>query len=208
MFFGLTNSLATFQTMMNTILRPVIVKGKVQVYMDDILVYTLTMKEHWELIRRVLKILKENKLFLKPEKCKFKKEQVDYLGVVISAKGVSVDPKKVEDIKMWPKLKKLVEVQEFIGFLNFYQRFIEGFLKIARLLHNLMKNVQYFYGQTNARQHSMNSRNGLHLLQYSLWLGMKVWWKSRQMLANTQSEGSCHKNKKEYLNLSLITPSH
>ena len=125
--------------MMNAILRPVIVEGKVQVYMDDILVYTLTIEEHRELVRRVLQILKENKLFLKPEKCEFEKEQVNYLGVVVSAKGVSVDPKKVEAIKTWPRPKWLVEVQEFIGFLNFYRRFIEGFSKIARPLHNLTK---------------------------------------------------------------------
>ena len=91
--------------MMNAILRPVIVEGKVQVYMDDILVYTSTIEEHRELVRRVLQILKENKLFLKPKKCEFEKEQVDYLGVVVSAKGVSVDPKKVEAIKPWLKPK-------------------------------------------------------------------------------------------------------
>ena len=120
MFFGLTNSPATFQTMMNAILRPVIVEGKVQVYMDDILIYTSTMEEHRELVRRVLQILKENGLFLKPEKCEFTKEQVDYLGVIVSAKGVQMDPAKVEVITTWPIPKKLVEVQEFIGFLNFY----------------------------------------------------------------------------------------
>ena len=139
MFFGLINSLATFQTMMNAILRSVIVEGKVQVYMDDILVYTSTIEEHWELIRWGLQILKENKLFLKPKKCKFEKEQVNYLGVIVSAKGVSVDPGKVEAIKTWPIPKKLVEVQEFIGFLNFYRRFIEGFSQVARPLHNLTK---------------------------------------------------------------------
>ena len=120
MFFGLTNSLATFQTMMNAILRPVIVEGKVQVYMDDILIYTSTMEEHRELVRRVLQILKENRLFLKPKKCKFTKEQVDYLGVIVSAKGVQMDPAKVEAITTWPTPKKLVEVQEFIRFPNFY----------------------------------------------------------------------------------------
>ena len=100
MFFGLTNSPVTFQTMMNTILRLVIVEGKVQVYMDDILIYTSTMEEHQELVRRVLQILKENRLFLKPEKCEFAKEQVDYLGVIVSAKGVQMDPAKVEALRL------------------------------------------------------------------------------------------------------------
>ena len=121
MFFRLTNSPAMFQTMMNAILQPVIVEGKVQVYMDDILVYTSMMEEHQELIRQVLQILKENCLFLKPEKCEFTKEQVNYLGVIVSTNGVQMDLAKVEVITTWPIPKKLVEVQEFIGFLNFYQ---------------------------------------------------------------------------------------
>lgn len=102
MFFGLTNSPATFQTMMNAILRPVIVGGKVQVYMDDILVHTTTKEEHREIVRKVLEILWQNKLFLKPKKCEFEADQVDYLGVVISGDGVAVDPKKVEAIIGWP----------------------------------------------------------------------------------------------------------
>lgn len=87
----------------------------------------------------MLKILWQNKLFLKPKKCSFEVDQVDYLGVVISSDGVAVDPKKVEAIVNWPQPRKLVEVQEFVGFLNFYWRFIEGFSQIARLLHNLTK---------------------------------------------------------------------
>ena len=127
MFFGLTNSPATFQTMMNTILQPVILEGHVQVYIDDILIYTQTKEEHRVLIRRVLQILKENHLFLKPEKCEFEKDHVDYLGVVVSTNGEAMDHEKVKAIKDWPTPRKLVEVQEFIGFLNFYWRFIEGF---------------------------------------------------------------------------------
>ena len=127
MFFGLTNSPATFQTMMNTILQPVILEGHVQVYIDDILIYTQTKEEHRVLVRRVLQILKENHLFLKPEKCEFEKDHVDYLGVVVSTNGEAMDHEKVKAIKDWPTPRKLVEVQEFIGFLNFYWRFIEGF---------------------------------------------------------------------------------
>ena len=127
MFFGLTNSPATFQTMMNAILRPVILEGHVQVYIDNILVYTSTQEEHRALVRRVLQILKENHLYLKPEKCEFEKDHVDYLGVVISTNGVAMDHEKVKAIADWPTPKKLVHVQEFIGFLNFYRRFIDGF---------------------------------------------------------------------------------
>ena len=139
MFFGLTNSPATFQMMMNAILRPVIVEGHVQVYIDDILVYTSTKEEHRTLVRQVLQLLKENHLYLKPEKCEFEKDHIDYLGVVVSADGVAMDHEKVKAITDWPTPKKLIQVQEFIGFLNFYRRFIEGFSKIARPLHDLTK---------------------------------------------------------------------
>ena len=139
MFFGLTNSPATFQTMMNAILQPVILEGHVQVYIDNILVYTSTKEEHQALVRQVLQILKENRLYLKPEKCEFEKDHVDYLGVVVSANGVAMDHEKVKAITEWLTPKKLVQVQEFIGFLNFYRRFIKGFSKIARPLHDLTK---------------------------------------------------------------------
>ena len=102
MFFGLTNSPATFQTMMNAILQPVILEGHVQVYIDDILVYTSTKEEHRALVQRVLQILKENRLYLKPEKCEFEKDHVDYLGVVVSASGVAMDHEKVKAITDWP----------------------------------------------------------------------------------------------------------
>ena len=102
MFFGLTNSPATFQTMMNTILQPVILEGHIQVYINDILIYTQTKEEHQALIRQVLQILKENSFFLKLEKCEFEKDHMDYLGVVASANGVAMDPKKVKAIKDWP----------------------------------------------------------------------------------------------------------
>lgn len=102
MFFRLTNSPATFQTMMNTILQPVILEGHIQVYINNILIYTQTKEEHQALIRQVLQILKENSFFLKLEKCEFEKDHVDYLGVVASANGVAMDPKKVKAIKDWP----------------------------------------------------------------------------------------------------------
>ena len=151
MFFGLTNSPATFQTMMNAILRPVILEGHVQVYIDDILVYTSTKEEHRALVRRVLQILKENRLYLKPEKCEFEKDHVDYLGVVVSVNGVAMDHEKVKAITDWLTPKKLVQVQEFIGFLNFYRRFIEGFSKIARPLHDLTKKDAAFTWTTECQ---------------------------------------------------------
>ena len=150
--------------MMNAILQPVILEGHVQVYIDDILVYTSTKEEHRVLVRRVLKILKENRLFLKPEKCEFKKDHIDYLGVVVSASGVAMDPKKVKAMRDWPTPQKLVEVQEFIGFLNFYWRFIKGFLQVARPLHDLTKKDAAFMwtGQCQRAFEELKGQDHIH----------------------------------------------
>ena len=139
MFFGLTNSPATFQTMMNHILRPLIKQGKVLVYMDDIIVFTKTIDEHRKVTREVLKILRENNLFLKPEKCEFEKTTIEYLGVVVSHNSLAVDPIKAAAIREWPTPRKLKEVHEFTGFLNFYRRFIPNFSRIAQPLYDLTK---------------------------------------------------------------------
>jgi len=91
MFFGMTNSPAIFQTMMNDIFWNLIVEGIVVVYLDDILIFTKTEEEHMQVVQRVLQVLKENKLFLHPEKCEFYKQRIEYLGLVISENEVSMD---------------------------------------------------------------------------------------------------------------------
>jgi len=91
MFFGMTNSPAIFQTMMNDIFWNLIVEGIVVVYLDDILIFTKTEEEHTQVVQWVLQVLKENKLFLHPEKCEFYKQRIEYLGLVISENEVSMD---------------------------------------------------------------------------------------------------------------------
>jgi len=98
MFFGMTNSLATFQTMINNIFQNLIVEGIVVVYLDDILIFTKTAEEHAQVVQRVLQVLKENKLFLRPEKCEFYKQRIEYLGLVISENEVSMDLVKVTGV--------------------------------------------------------------------------------------------------------------
>ena len=83
MFFGLTNSPATFQTLMNSIFGDLIAAGKVAVYLDDILIFTSTREEHREITKEVLRRLEEYDLYLRPEKCEFEKEDIEYLGLVI-----------------------------------------------------------------------------------------------------------------------------
>ena len=101
MLFGMTNSLATFQTMMNDILQDLIVEGIMVVYLDNILIFTRIEEEHAKAIWRILQILQENKLFLHLEKCEFCKEQIKYLGLVISENQVSMDPVKVVGVWEW-----------------------------------------------------------------------------------------------------------
>jgi len=124
MFFGMTNSPATFQTIINDVFRTIIVKGIIVVYLDDILIFTKTEEEHEQAVQRVLEILMEHKLFLCLEKCKFHQKQIKYLGLVISENKVAMDPVKVTGVCKWPILENQTDVQAFIGFVNFYRRFI------------------------------------------------------------------------------------
>jgi len=137
MFFGMTNSPATFQTMMNDIFRTLIAEGIVVVYLDDILIFTETKEEHEQAVQKVLEVLAEHKLFLHPEKCEFHRKQIEYLGLVISENKVEMDPVKVAGVHDWPTPENRTDVQAFIGFVNFYRRFIWDFSTIARPLFDL-----------------------------------------------------------------------
>ena len=150
MFFGLLNLPATFQTMMNEILRDLIDQGVVVVYMDDILVFTKTLEEHRKIVKEVLKRLQENDLFLKHEKCYFEKESIEYLGVIISKDRVKIDPKKVQGVRDWPIPKKIKDLQGFLGFANYYRHFVKDFAKKASLLHKLLRKDKDW--QWNAEQ--------------------------------------------------------
>jgi len=99
MFFGMTNSPATFQTMINDIFWDLIAEGIMVVYLDNILIFTRTEEEHTKAIGRVLQVLQEHKLFLRPEKCEFCKEWIEYLELVISVNEVSMDPVKVTGVR-------------------------------------------------------------------------------------------------------------
>ncbi|SJL12751.1 uncharacterized protein ARMOST_16182 [Armillaria ostoyae] len=124
MFFGLTNSPATFQWMMNDIFKDLIATGKVTVYLDDILIFSKTLEEHRKITRRVLELLRKHKLFLKAEKCEFEVLETEYLGVIISEGSIQMDPVKLAGIAEWPVPTKKKELQSFLGFANFYRRFI------------------------------------------------------------------------------------
>jgi len=147
MFFGLTNSPATFQALMNSIFADLIAAGKVAVYLDDILIFSGQLDEHREVVHEVLARLQKNDLYLQPEKCEFEQEQIEYLGLVIREGEVRMDPVKVAAVRDWPTPWNLCELQGFLGFANFYRRFIRDFARIAHPLNDLTKkNIGFDWG--------------------------------------------------------------
>src|ERR1700710_3319523 len=137
MYFGLTNSPATFQTMMNDIFQDLIMSGNVLVSLNDILIAHSDLTCHREIVREVLRRLREHKLYLRPEKCEFEKLLIEYLGVIISHNHVEMDPVKVAGVSAWPTPQNKKDVQQFVGFTNFYRKFIQNFSDIARPLFDL-----------------------------------------------------------------------
>jgi hypothetical protein len=118
MYFGLTNSPATFQMMMNKIFQDLITEGVVSVYLNNILIFTNSLEEHHRITCLVLDCMREHKLYLRPEKCKFEKVRIEYLGVIISHNKVEMDPVKIAGVVDWLMPSNKKEVQSFIGFIN------------------------------------------------------------------------------------------
>ena len=121
MYFGLTNSPTTFQIMINDLFWDIINQGNTATFIDDILVATDTEEGYDELVEEVLKRLEENDLFVKQEKCKWKVRKVEFLGVVISPKGVEMQKEKVEEILKWLVPRNIKKVQKFLGLANYYR---------------------------------------------------------------------------------------
>jgi len=139
MFFGLTNLPATFQAIMNKLLRDLINIGKVVAFIDNVIIGTEGEEGHNKLVVEVIKRLEENNLYMKPEKCKWKVQEVGFLGVVIGPEEIKMKKVKVKGVLEWPIPKCVKDVQKFLGLANYYHRFIEGFVSIARPLHNMVK---------------------------------------------------------------------
>jgi len=139
MFFRLTNSPATFQAMMNDLLRDLVVEEKVAVFIDDVMVATETEEGHDEIVEEVLRRLEENDLFVKPEKCVWKVREVEFLRVIIRENGVRMEKEKVQGVIEWPVSKSVKDVQKFLGLANYYRRFVKDFAKIARPLHEMTR---------------------------------------------------------------------
>jgi len=127
MFFGMTNSPAMFQAIMNKILRDIINEGKVAAFVDNVLVGTETEKGYDEIVEEVLRRLEENNLYIKPEKCVWKVRKIRFLGVVIGPSGIEIEKKKVDGVLSWPEPRNMKDVRKFLGLANYYRRFIKDF---------------------------------------------------------------------------------
>jgi Reverse transcriptase (RNA-dependent DNA polymerase) len=138
MFFRMTNSPPTFQNMMNIILKEEIDCSVVIVFIDNILIFMEKKEGHKEIVKEVLWKLKENDIFLKVEKCIFGALEIEFLGLIISLDGIKMDLIKVNAIMSWPVLKRVKNIQAFLGLANFYCHFVHNFSKTASPLHNLM----------------------------------------------------------------------
>ena len=139
MFFGLTNSPATFQAMMNELLRDLINTGKVAAFIDDVIVRTETEEGHNKIVTEIIRRLEENNLYVKLEKCKWKIKEVGFLGVIIGPDGIKIEEEKMKGVLEWPIPKYVKDVQKFLGLANYYRQFIEGFASVVRPLHDMVK---------------------------------------------------------------------
>ena len=139
MFFGLTNSPATFQAITNNLLRDLVVEEKIAVFIDDVMISMETEEGHDEIVEEVLRRLEENDLFVKPEKYVQKVREVGFLGVIIGEDGVRMEKEKVQEVIEWLVLKSVKDVQKFLGLANYYRRFVKDFAKIARPLYEMMR---------------------------------------------------------------------
>jgi len=139
MFLGMTNLPATFQAMMNEILRDMINEGKVAAFVDNMSVGTETKEGHDEMIEEVLKRLEENDLYIKPEKCVWKVQKIGFLEVVIGPNEIKMEKEKVDRVLSWSEPKSVRDVRRFLGLANYYRRFIKNFAQVARPMNMLMR---------------------------------------------------------------------
>ena len=146
MFFGLTNSLATFQTMMNAIFLEEIQEGWVTIYMDNILIHTAdNIEDHQKKVHRILDKLRQNDLFLKPEKCLFEKRTMEFLGIVLEKGTIQMDSTKVKGVADWPRPQMVKDIRAFLGFTGFYRYFIPNYSAIACPLIELTRKATPFH---------------------------------------------------------------
>src|SRR5258707_12543854 len=149
--FGLSNAPAAFQRFINEVLGDLLDVCTVG-YLDDILVYSDSLEDHWDHVREVLCRLHTTGLYANLKKCKFHMDTVEYLGFILSPKGLQMDPAKVSAILDWPEPQKVQDVQAFLSFANFYWRFIHDYLETTLPLNHLCKkSTTWHFGAEEAK---------------------------------------------------------
>ncbi|KAL6326371.1 hypothetical protein AAG906_007876 [Vitis piasezkii] len=169
--FGLTNAPATFCTLMNKIFHPYLDKFVV-VYLDDIVIYSNTLKEHEEHLRKVFKILRQNELYVKKEKCSFAKEEVSFLGHRIKDGKLMMDNSKVKAIQEWDPPTKVPQLRSFLGLVNYYWRFIKGYSARAAPLTIFLRRTRHENGMKGANKPLRTKKVSL---RYTRCLGLSYW---------------------------------
>ena len=139
--FGATNAPATFQRLMPDCLGDLNMNWCI-VYLDDIIVFSDTKEEHIKRLEAVFQKLMKAGLKLKPTKCFFFRNEIEYLGHVVSGKGISTNPKKIEAVTKWPTPKTVYDVRSFLGFVGYYRRFIKNFSKITKPIREVITGLE------------------------------------------------------------------
>lgn len=157
--FGLTNAPSTFQGLMNEVFRPFLHKF-VLVFFDDILVYSKSWEDHVTHLRITLQTLRTHKLYAKESKCRFGCSEVDYLGHIISSRGVAADPNKISCIMSWPLPTTIKALRGFLGLTGYYRQFIKGYGKIAAPLTSLLRKDSFSW-TNEAREAFQNLKQAM-----------------------------------------------
>jgi len=139
-YFGLCNLPGIFQRIMNSIFQKLLHEG---VYMDDFIILAKTMKELEEQTIRFLKIAEKHNLCFKRLKCDFNIEEIPILGVIVGKGQVKIEQEKIKVVKEWKTPMKVKDIESFLGFVNFYRRFIQNFSHMAKLLNELKEKKEW-----------------------------------------------------------------
>jgi len=149
--FGFSNAPSTFMRLMNEVPKDFIGKFVI-VYLDDILIYSRSKEEHMRHLNYVLQRLQQEKLLLNLMKCSFMKEELVYLGFVISTEGLKMDPEKIKEIMEWPSPKSIFEGKSFHGLASFYRKFIKNLGKINFFFGMVHRHLRSVGGTTSTRK--------------------------------------------------------
>ena len=154
MFFGLTNSPATFQMMMNTIFRQPVMLGWFSIFMDDGVIHTKQkpgeteeqhIARHRRYVHEIFDTLAENDLYVKPEKCAFEQEEIEYLGIIVGKGRLRMDPKKLHAVLNYPTPRNATDIRAFLGFTGYYRYFVKNYSAIVRPLLALTRKSAIFH---------------------------------------------------------------